>query len=39
MNVAIVTNITAGIGLTKDFELLRDYLVELGNEVTGFQVP
>ena len=37
MNVAIVTNITAGIGLTKDFELLRDYLVELGNEVTGFQ--
>ena len=37
MRIAIVTNITAGIGLTKDFELLRDYLVELGHEPTGFQ--
>lgn len=37
MHVAIVSNITAGIGLTRDFELLRDLLRSAGHEVDGLQ--
>lgn len=37
MRVAIVTNISSGIGLTREFELLRDFLQDLGHEVAGIQ--
>jgi hypothetical protein len=37
MRIAIISNIEAAIGLTRDFELLRDYLESLGHSVTGIQ--
>jgi hypothetical protein len=37
MRIGITTNIKNGIGLTTEFNLLRDHLVALGHEVTGFQ--
>lgn len=37
MRVAIVSNITNGIGLQKEWELLRDFLLGLGHEVQGIQ--
>lgn len=36
MNIAIVSNFN-GIGLTRDWELLRDFLTARGHEVSGFQ--
>jgi hypothetical protein len=36
MRVALITNLN-GIGLQRDFELLRDYLESLGHSVTGLQ--
>lgn len=36
MNIALVTNMN-GIGLTRDYELLRDYLAHLGHVPTGVQ--
>ena len=37
MNIAVVTNITDGIGLAMDYKLLRELLEALGHEVEGFQ--
>lgn len=37
MRVAVVSNITDGKGLARDYELLRDFLVERGHDVTGYQ--
>lgn len=37
MNIAIVTNIDAAIGLATEYCLLREFLVALGHEVTGIQ--
>lgn len=36
MNIAIITNLN-GIGLQRDYELLREYLQELGHAITGVQ--
>ena len=36
MNIAIVTNMN-GIGLTRDYELLRDFLDAKGHEITPYQ--
>lgn len=37
MNIAIVSNIKNQIGLQREYELLRDFLQDLGHQVTGFQ--
>ena len=37
MRIVICSNIANGIGLQREFELLRDYLTALGHEVTGQQ--
>lgn len=37
MRIVIVSNIGNGIGLQKDFELLRDFIQARGHEVTGQQ--
>lgn len=37
MRVNIISNITNGVGLQKDYELLRDLLVEMGHEAVGIQ--
>jgi hypothetical protein len=37
VRIGIVSNLSAGIGLLRDFELLRDVLVGWGHEVTGIQ--
>lgn len=37
MNIAIVSNITNGIGLEVEYKLLRAFLERLGHQVTGYQ--
>jgi hypothetical protein len=37
MRVAICTNLSNGIGLEREWLLLRDYLTELGHEIHGLQ--
>jgi hypothetical protein len=37
VRVGIISNIKAAIGLARDFEILRDLLVDLGHEVIGIQ--
>lgn len=37
MRVAIVSNISAGIGLARDYELLNEFLQSLGHSVMGVQ--
>lgn len=37
MRIGITTNISAGIGLATEYQLLRDYLTARGHEVVGLQ--
>ena len=37
MKVCVVSNLTAGIGLKRDFDVIADVLASLGHEVTGIQ--
>lgn len=37
MRIAIISNITNGVGLQLDYELLRSFMEQRGHEVTGIQ--